>query len=83
MVNVVFTSHAIQQLKERKISKVFVLVSIKRADVVRRQSDGRFQYIKLFKEKQKTFLLVVIVEKSLRELSVVTVFKTSKIKKYI
>lgn len=83
MLNVVLTNHAIQQLKERRISKKFIITSIKKADIVKRQSDGRFQYIKAFEEKRKPFLLVVIIEKSVMELSVITAFKTSKIKKYI
>lgn len=83
MIDVVFTVHAIQQMKERLISKIFVLTSIKRADKVIGQQDGRFQYIKLFKENRKSFLLVAIIEKSTRKLTIVTVFKTSKIKKYL
>ena len=83
MFIVVFTTHAIQQLKERGISKSFVADSIKTVSVIKKQSDGRFQYIKTYKEKQKAFLLIVIIEESEGELSVITAFKTSKIKKYL
>ena len=79
----VLTLHAKKQLIERKLSETFVLTSVKKPTLVKKQKDGRFQYIKSFKQRYKLFLLVCIVEKSLNTLTVITVFKTSKIKKYL
>ena len=80
---IVFTEHAKGQLIERELSEMFILNSVKNPNIIKRQKDGRFQYIKSFKQKNKLFMLVCIVEKSLNTILVITVFKTSKIKKYL
>ena len=82
-MTVIFTEHAKNQLSERKLSKTFVLASVRNPSLIRKQTDDRFQFIKSFKQRNKTFLLVCIVEKSANTLTIITVFKTSKIKKYL
>ncbi|MEK7062535.1 MAG: DUF4258 domain-containing protein [Patescibacteria group bacterium] len=78
-----FTEHAEKQLLERGLSRTFVVRAIQRPSVVKRQKDGRFQFIKIFQNEQKRFLLISIVEKDFEKMIIVTVFKTSKISKYL
>lgn len=78
-----FTEHAEKQLVERKLSRTFVVKAVRMPSVVKRQKDGRFQFIKIFRNEQKRFLLISIIEKSFEKYTIVTVFKTSKISKYL
>lgn len=78
-----FTEHAEKQLLERGLSRTFVVRAVRRPSVVKRQKDGRFQFIKIFQNEQKRFLLISIVEKDFGKMTIVTVFKTSKISKYL
>ncbi|MEK9185420.1 MAG: DUF4258 domain-containing protein [Patescibacteria group bacterium] len=69
-----FTEHAEKQLLERGLSRTFVVRAIQRPSVVKRQKDGRFQFIKIFQNEQKRFLLISIVEKDFEKMIIVTVF---------
>ena len=82
-MTVIFTEHAKNQLTERRLSKAFVLTVIRNPSLVKKQKDERLQFIKRFKQTGKIFLLICIVEKSVDILKVITVFKTSKVKKYL
>jgi len=83
MVSIKFTDHAKRQMRERSLSKKVVISSIQKADFEKKQHDGRLKLIKVISRKPKTFLLIIIVEKIQKELKVITVFKTSKAKKYL
>lgn len=78
-----FTEHAEKQLLERGLSRTFVVRAVQKPTSIKRQKDGRFQFLKLFRHEQKRFLLISIVEKDFEKMTIVTVFKTSKISKYL
>ena len=83
MIRILFSLHAKLQLIERKISEREVLETIRSPVSIVRQPNGRFQALKTKERNGKDYLLVVIYEErqSIRE--VITVFYTSKIKKYL
>ncbi|MFH1170491.1 MAG: DUF4258 domain-containing protein [Candidatus Vogelbacteria bacterium] len=83
MVKIVFSPHARWQLMERKISEREVLETIEKPDNVTRQSNDRFQAVKIKERKGKGYLLIVIYEETLLVQEVITTFYTSKIKKYL
>ena len=83
MLKVAFTDHALAQIKERGLSKIFVASAVRNPTLIKEQTDGRFKFIKTFRQGAKRFLLIAIVEREDGAVMVVTVFKTSKINKYL
>lgn len=83
MVKIVFSSHAKWQLLERKISEREVLETVEKPDNITQQPNGRFQALKTKERQGKEYLLVVIYEGTPLVQEIVTVFYTSKIKKYL
>ncbi|MBU2578957.1 DUF4258 domain-containing protein [Patescibacteria group bacterium] len=82
MNNIVFTDHAYYQMKERKISEKSIIAALNNPDRIKSQTNQRKQLIKLFQRNKRKYFLVVIYEENRQVKKVVTVFVTSKIKKY-
>lgn len=83
MPKIVFTNHARYQMFERDINKKLVIETLASPNKIILQTNLRKQAIKLFKRNKKKYLFVVIYEKTGRFKKVITVFLTSKIKKYL
>ena len=83
MAKIYFTDHAKQQLKERHLNEKSVVAIITKPESTKKQADGRLKIIGTLTKKPKLFLLVIIAEKTDHTLTIVTVFKTSKVKKYL
>jgi len=77
-----FSSHALFQMQERKISKEEVEKIIKNPDKVIRKSKYRYIAQGKIKFNEETFLLRVIYDKIDEEKEIVTVYRTSKLEKY-
>jgi len=83
MRKITFSKHARFQLKERNIPEQEVKDSFERSDKVIKQAPGRFRLIKVIQRFNKEYLLVVVFERKEFSNEVITVFITSKIKKYL
>ncbi|MBI3589568.1 MAG: DUF4258 domain-containing protein [Candidatus Liptonbacteria bacterium] len=81
-MDVIFSSHARYQINERNISSQVVLDVVAKPDKVKTQSNLRKQALKKITYHNKKYLLVVIYEETKNYQKVITVFLTSKIKKY-
>ncbi len=85
-MNVEFSPHAELRIKERDLSKSFVVEALFSADKVEstRLNRSRFLAKKIyFNEKlNKEHLLIIVFEKQATFIRVVTIIDTSKIKKY-
>ena len=82
-MQIIFSKHALYQLKEREISKEEVILALLNPDKIISQIDQRFKALKIVKRKRKKFLLVVVFEKTNSKKIIITAFLTSKIKKYL
>ena len=82
-MKVYFSTHASDQMVERKISKVAILRSVRNPDKLEEQRLSRFRAIKKIGKAGHTQLLVVVYDKVEGGLRVVTAFYTSKTKKYL
>ena len=82
-MQVIFSEHALYQLKERKISKEEVILALLDTDKIISQTNQRFKALKIVKRKRKKFLLIVVFEKINSKKIIITAFLTSKIKKYL
>lgn len=78
-----FTGHAEYQLKERNISRAEVERAVRKPDKVLKQSSGRICAVRKFKKQRKIYALVAVYEIRKHKIEIVTVFLTSKIKKYL
>ncbi len=78
-----FSDHARYQIRDRKLSKVLVGRVVQDPDKIFRQSDGRMRAVKKIIWTGKPYALVIVYEKERGDLVIVTVFRTSKIKKYL
>ena len=82
-MQVIFSKHALYQLKERKISKEEVILALLNTDKIISQTNQRFKALKIVKRKRKKFLLIVVFEKINSKKIIITAFLISKIKKYL
>ena len=83
MEKVYFSTHAHDQMIERKISKVEILRCVRNPNKLEEQRLSRFRAIKKIGKAGHMQLLVVVYDKVERGLRIVTAFYTSKIKKYL
>jgi hypothetical protein len=83
---IVFSPHALERMKERRISKEMVRKAINAPDRVERSSfrPPRFLVKKLYfnKKLKKEHLLLIILEIKQNIIEVITIIDTSKISKY-
>lgn len=82
-MNILFSKHALFQLRERKIRKIDVIACVKNPDSQKNQSWNRRQAIKNIKRGKKPYLLIVVYDYKGSTFEIVTAFITSKLKKYI
>jgi len=82
-MQIVFSKHALYQLKEREISKEEVVLAFLNPNKIISQTNQRFKALKIVKRKRKKFLLIVVFEKANSKKIIITAFLTSKIKKYL
>ena len=83
MLQIIFSDHAIFQIQIRNIPKELVVETVNFPDKIILQTDGRFKVIKLYKNRGKKYLSVVIYQKIKMDKKIITVFITSKINKYL
>ena len=81
--SIVFSDHALFQMKERKIEKQKVLDCLLRADKVVEESTGRYRAVKSFQKDGRTYLFVVAYDQQENQIEIVTAFITSKLRKYL
>ncbi|KKS33852.1 MAG: hypothetical protein UU96_C0013G0009 [Parcubacteria group bacterium GW2011_GWC2_42_13] len=83
MLRIVFSSHALYQMRERNIPRRLVIATLNYPDRTAAQSNQRVRAVKLFKRNKKKYLIVTIYEERANVQKVITVFITSKIKKFL
>ncbi len=82
-MKIVFSDHARYQMRVRKLTAKQVRLVVIKPDSFHLQSDGRIQATKKEMYAGKTYVLVVIYEQGQQSIEIVTVFRTSKVKKYL
>ncbi|HBT81742.1 TPA: hypothetical protein DEB04_03425 [Candidatus Giovannonibacteria bacterium] len=83
MPKITFSAHARYQLKERNLSEREVKRALRNPDKIYKQSANRFRAIKMSRKQGKGYLVVVVYETINSTQEIITVFITSKIKKYL
>ena len=82
-MKVYFSTHAIDQMAERKIPRVAVIQCARNPDKLEAQESSRFRAVKKIVKAGQAQLLVVVYERVKGDLRIVTAFYTSKTKKYL
>lgn len=82
-MSIIFSEHAIHQIKERNISKKLIIKSLEFPDIEITQINKRRKASKLFTKNKKPYCLVIVYEQNQFNKKIITAFITSKIKKYI
>ncbi len=80
---ITFGRHAKYQLKERNISENEVVNCVIKPDKLVQQLSGRFRVVRKIRRNKNYYLVVVVYEKIKSKIEIITVFYTSKIKKYL
>ncbi len=79
----VITPHAAQRMAERGITHAAIGEALRHPTAVSQDEDGRVLVKKLYRAKEKSRLLLVVVEQVNEMWTVITVIDTSKTKKYL
>lgn len=82
MPKIIFSDHAIYQMKERNIKEKLVKLTLRNPDKTVLQFNFRKRVLRRFRYRGKNYLLIVIFEEQYQTKKVITTFITSKIKKY-
>lgn len=82
-MDIVFSRHALYQLKERHLSKTDVRNTLVRPLKTTVQPSTRYRAVKTVSKKGRKYLMVVIYDQRNLTQEVVTAFLTSKFKKYL
>lgn len=82
-MNIVFSEHALRQIKLRRISKTLIKKTLLKPIVTRLQADGRLRIVFRFSQLRKNYVLIVVSEKQKNATKIITAFISSKIKKYL
>jgi hypothetical protein len=82
-MKIVLSEHARNQMLERNISKREIISTIINPDKIIKQTQNKFQAVRLIKKNGKEYLIVVIYRLSNSAQKVITAFLTTKIKKYL
>ena len=80
--NIVYSSHALEQMEWRKITKAAVDEVLQSPDSIEDLELGRVALQKLHTEQEKIYVYRVFVDTDRNPNEVVTVYKTIKIDKY-
>lgn len=83
MKRVILSEHARFQMRERRINHKTILYAIANPDRKHTQQSGRIQTVRSLYLGHKLYCLVIIYEDSEKYYKVITVFITSKIRKYL
>lgn len=85
MKSVRWTSHALDALSDRRIDRTIAEATLSEAEFVGRQSSARDVLMRRYYDRvtNQPMLLRMIVEDTADERVVVTVYKTSRIAKYL
>lgn len=83
MLEIIFTSHAIYQIREREILKSVIIFALKSPDKIILQDNFRKRAVKIMTRGKRRYALVVIYQEKRSTKTIITVFITSKIKKYL
>lgn len=83
MKQVILSEHALFQMQERGIDREIIIGVIARPDKVYTQISGRIQVVRRIIRSGKTYCIIAIYENLPRHYRVITIFITSKIRKYL
>jgi hypothetical protein len=81
----IFSNHALEQITRRKIDREMVMLALNQPQqIIENEDDSSIViYQLLIKENEQHFLLRVFVNKNKQPNVIVTVYKTTKITKYL
>ena len=79
-MKIIFTRHSIKRIEERNIQLREVIVCFKTPDKVKTRGNNRI-YLKLDESKKKLIILICSIKEE--RCKIITVIKTSKVKKYL
>lgn len=82
-MKIVFSEHAKNQILERNILEGEIISTITNPDKIIKQTQGKFQVVKLIKKTGKKYLIVIIYHQANSTKKVITAFLTTKINKYL
>lgn len=82
-MKIIFSEHVKNQMIERSISEDKIISALSNPGKTIPQSQGKFQAVKLTKKNGKKYLIVVIYRQINSTKKVITVFLTTKFKKYL
>lgn len=77
---ILFSQHALRQLQERGMSQVEIRLALIEPDKIVPQSNSRFCAAKRLSQRH---VLIIIYDQINERKEIVTVFRTSKINKYL
>ena len=77
----IFSRHSLEQIELRNISKELIDEILDNPDVVLNYN-GKKVYQSVISSQQKKYLIRVFVNASFKPMKIITVYKTSNIKKY-
>lgn len=80
---IIFSRHAIYQIKERNIDEEQIFLAVFKPDKLIYCPDGKIQFLKRIRRSGKTYLLIVVCKKINSSIKIITAFITSKINKYL
>jgi len=85
MKEIKLTDHAVHNIIDREISIDFMYNTINNPDNKLIQGNNRYIYMKLYYDEllSEEMLLRVVIEEDIDKITVITVYKTSKIDKYL
>ena len=78
-----FSNHALKQMAERNLSEEIVLSTIQNTSQEYEDEDGQRVYQQIFNLSNKEYLVRVFVNAKRNPPFIKTVYRTSKIKKYL
>ncbi|HDR51508.1 MAG TPA: DUF4258 domain-containing protein [Mariniphaga anaerophila] len=81
-MDILFSNHALERMKARKIFKERVITIIEQPDTIIPQDEKIRIYSKLINDENKLYLYRVFLKIEMKAMTVITVYRTSKIEKY-
>ncbi|MBI2476394.1 MAG: DUF4258 domain-containing protein [Candidatus Taylorbacteria bacterium] len=83
MKRVILTEHARYQMGERKIDRTVVIKTLAQPNKTRLQPSGRKEAVRRITKNGKPYCAIVIYEETPEQYRVITIFISSKLKKYL
>ncbi len=81
-MKIIFSNHALERMRSRNIERKEVEDGINNPDSIK-EEEGKIIFQIVLKRTEKSFLLRIFVNKTGDLFKVVTVYKTSKMEKYL